>query len=218
MSRASTPITPELQEYIDQLLPADDQLLTDLLAQAAAQGMPEISINESQGNFLQFLLKSISAQRVLELGTLGGYSAIVMARALPSGAQLVTIESQIERVSFAQQFVEKAGLSNIVTVIHDDARNYVEHSQPSQPWDFVFIDADKANYPRYVELVYPNVRQGGIICIDNVFAQGKVAQSSQSSRPWVQATDQANKLLCQDARFFSSIIPLGDGLIVAYKQ
>lgn len=218
MSRKPTPITSELQEYIDQLLPGNDQLLTELLVQAAAQGIPAISISESQGNFLQFLLKSIGAQRVLELGTLGGYSAIVMARALQASSQLVTIESQIERVSFAQEYVEKAGLSDIVTVIHADARNYLEHTQPSQQWDFVFIDADKANYHRYIELVYPHVRKGGIICIDNAFAMGQVAHATETSRSWVRATHEANKLLCQDSRFFSSIIPLGDGLVVAYKQ
>lgn len=218
MSRTYTPITPLLHEYMTRYTRVEDPLLQELMEQAEAAAIPAIAICPEQAVLLQQLILMLQANMVIELGTLAGYSAIVMARALGcTGGKLVTVEKNKNYADFARQQIRRAQLTERVAVVHADAGDYLLTVRPGTV-DMVFIDADKRNYTRYVELAYPLVRQGGVICVDNVLAAGAITLPIAEQRLWVQATHSGNELLLTDQRFISSLIPLGDGMIVAYKR
>lgn len=221
MSRTPTPLNTALLEYMTRYATVEDEFLQQLLKQAQQAGLPDIAISPCQASLLQLLILLMQAQRVLEIGTLGGYSAIVMGRAMQQlgGGVLQTLEKNPQFASFAQQQIEQAGLQDIITVINQEALRYLEQ-QISMQWgmvDMVFIDADRKNAVAYIELTYQLLRPGGLLCMDNSFAHGAVADPSDT-RGWVVGARHANELLLTDLRFTSSLLPLGDGMIMAYKH
>jgi predicted O-methyltransferase YrrM len=212
----STPTTQELFEYIQRLFSAEDEFLEHLRHEALRAGMPEIWITPEQGAFLQVLLRAMQARFVLEIGTLAGYSAIMMARALPPDGKLLTLEREAERVAFAAQMVRAAGLAERIELHHADARQWLRSFRPTVPLDFVFIDADKASYSQYLELVLPLVRIGGIICADNALAWGEIASASDD--PDVQALQEFNLRMATHPQLQSCLVPLGDGMVLGIRR
>src|SRR5439155_24541349 len=135
---------------------AEDDLLETLRAEAEAAEIPPIQISPEQGAFIQFFLKAIGARRVIEIGTLGGYSAIMIARALPTDGELITIEVDPFRAQFARDQIERAELSNIITVKIGSALDLLQRELAGTgPYDFAFIDDDKPEYVRYMNLLIP---------------------------------------------------------------
>lgn len=218
MSSRPTEITNEIFNYLLKNFSAEDEFLLELKKDATAAGIPEICISPEQGKFLQFYLKSINAKYVLEIGSLAGYSAIVMARALPKDGKLIALEINQRNADFIREQAEKAGLSDIIEVVNQDAQKFVESFKPDYELDFVFIDADKRAYHKYFDYTAPLVRKGGVICADNALAFGMIAQEDPDSEPKnVNALKRYNEKVASDERFFTTLVTMGDGMAMSLK-
>jgi caffeoyl-CoA O-methyltransferase len=209
---AATALSPELTSYLRERFGCEDEILRDLRRESVAAGIPAIQIADEQGKFMQVFLKSIGATRVLEIGTLGGYSAIVMARALPPGSELISLELKETHAVFARAFVKRAGLEGVVKIVTGAALETLPSLEG--PFDFAFLDADKRNYPHYLEQCVRLVRNGGVIASDNAFAFGQLLDESPTDRE-APAMKAFNELVAHDPRFESTIVPVGDGLMLS---
>jgi predicted O-methyltransferase YrrM len=176
--------------------------------------LPNMISGKEQGSFLYFFVSALNPQRVLELGTFTGYSAICMAMGMQKGSQLVTVDVNAELEYIVDEYIEKAGLSDIIHYKIIDAMEYIEGLE-DDTLDLVFMDADKRNYPLYFQKLKPKVRKGGYILIDNVLWGGRVAQDSPNKD--TLAILELNKMVFDDLDFISSILPLRDGLTIAKK-
>lgn len=212
----STPTTPELLAYIQRYFSAEDEFLAALRQEALEAGFPEIWIAPEQGAFLQVLLRAMGARFVLEIGTLAGYSAIMMARALPEDGHLITVERDPERAAFARRAVERARLGEKITVECADARQWLRSFRPPIPLDFVFLDADKPSYGLYLDCCLPLLRIGGILCADNALAWGDIA--AESSDPDVQALQDFNRRMATHPQLQCCLVPLGDGMLIGLRR
>jgi predicted O-methyltransferase YrrM len=165
-----------IDAYIDKLFVPADPVLDAGVARARKAGMPEIQISAGQGKFLNLLAKMIGARRILELGTLAGYSTIWLARALPPEGRLVSLEFSPEHAKVARGNIAAAGVSERVEVIVGPALETLPKlaKRGEAPFDLVFIDADKGNYTAYLDLCVPLTRPGGLILADNVIRDGRV--------------------------------------------
>ncbi|MDQ3167006.1 MAG: O-methyltransferase [Actinomycetota bacterium] len=174
----------------DTLLPADP-VLDDISAESAAAGLPDIQVSAPQGALLHLLARLQGARTILEVGTLGGYSTIWLARALPDGGRLVTLESEVRHAEVARANVDRAGLGDIVDVRVGPAMDLLPSlaTDPATPFDLVFIDADKPNNPHYFAWARQLTRPGSLIIVDNVVRDGAVADSD-SDDAGVQGTRQ----------------------------
>lgn len=218
MSSRPTEITNEIFNYLLDNFSAEDEFLVNLKKEATKEGIPEICISPEQGRFLQFYLKSINAKYVLEIGSLAGYSAIVMARALPEDGKVIAIEINPRNADFIRNQAEKAGLSHIIEVVNQDAQNFVKEFKPDYELDFVFIDADKRAYHKYFDYTAPLVRKGGVICADNALAFGMIAQENPESEPKnVNALKRYNEKVVKDSGFFTTLVTMGDGMAMSLK-
>lgn len=166
-----------VDDYIgESLVPADPVLEAALLASSDA-GLPPISVSPSQGKLLHVLARAQGARAILEIGTLGGYSAIWLARALPSGGRLITLEAEPRHAEVARANLARAGLANVAEVRVGPAQQTLPqmHAAGEGPFDLIFIDADKPGYPDYLRWSLRLSRPGSMIIADNVVRGGAVA-------------------------------------------
>ena len=213
-----TPLTDPIVDYMIDLFPAEDDLLRDLRRAAIEAEIPEIQISPEQGAFMQVLLKGNAARRVLEIGTLGGYSAIIMARVLPPGGRLVTVERDPFRAEFARLWARRAGLEEVIEVRTGSGIDVLERDLAgAEPFDFVFIDADKPAYVRYLELALPLVRNGGMIAGDNALAWGRIADAGTDDLD-VRGMQAFNRAMADHPSIRSSIVPVGDGMCIGVVE
>lgn len=202
-----------LARYVAELFAPEDEVLRELAEEIAESDMPEIYISPEEGRLLQVLLRMVKAARVLELGTLGGYSAIWMARALPEEGRLITVEKVPERAELARRHVERADLADRIEVRVGEARELLVDLAGEAPFDAVFIDADKKGYPEYLEWCIENVRSGGLVIADNAFKNGEVLEDSDD--PGVRGIQEFNRRVATDPRFTSIVVPTRDGVAIA---
>ena len=204
-----------LSEYIVGLFAPEDELLAALREEADRTGIPPASIAPDAGRFLQVLLRSVAATRVLEVGTLGGYSAIWMARALPPDGVLITIERDARYADFAERHVARAGLAGIVSVRRGRAVEVLP-ALDGQVFDVVFLDADRGPLPTYLEWSLRLVRPGGLIVAHNALLAGRVAGAASSTDDEeLRAAREFNARIASDPRVTSILVPAYDGLVVA---
>ncbi|KUZ79016.1 O-methyltransferase [Burkholderia ubonensis] len=158
------------------LVPSDDALDAALAASDAA-GLPAINVAPNQGKLLQLLATIRGARRILEVGTLGGYSTIWLARALPPGGRLVTLELNPEHAKVATRNISRAGFADVVSVVVGSAKDSLAQlvEAGTEPFDFIFIDADKESNAVYLEAALKLSRPGTVIVVDNVVRRGRVA-------------------------------------------
>ena len=165
-----------VDEFVGETLLDEDPVLDAALAASSEAGLPPIAVSPPQGRFLQLLARIHAARSVLELGTLGGYSTILLARALPPDGRVVTLELNPAYAEVARANIERAGLGERVDVrvgpAADGLRDLI--AEGASPFDLIFIDADKRSTPEYFELSLKLVRPGGIILVDNVVRDGSV--------------------------------------------
>jgi predicted O-methyltransferase YrrM len=211
----------QVDAYIDALFAPEDDALTAALRDASAEGLPPIQISAGQGKFLYLMARLVGARRILELGTLGGYSTIWLARALPDDGRLCTLELEPRHAEVARLNLERAGLSAVVDVIVGPALDTLPTvlKTADAPFDLAFVDADKASYSAYFELVVRAVRSGGLILADNVIRGGRVLEAAPSDLNARGARD-FNALIAADSRVEAVILQqVGvkghDGLAVA---
>jgi predicted O-methyltransferase YrrM len=204
----------------DLLVPADPALAAALEASAAA-GLPSINVTPNLGKLLQLLAQAHGARTILEIGTLGGYSTIWLARALPADGRLVTLESDPKHAEIARGNIARAGLADIVELRLGPAQETLPQllAEGRGPFDLVFIDADKQNYPAYLGWSLKLTRRGSLIIADNVVRKGAVADAA-STDPLVQGVRRFLELLAAEPRVSATAVQtVGnkgyDGLAVA---
>jgi len=197
----------EVDRYItDMLVPADHALDAALKANAAA-GLPPIDVAPNQGKLLHLLAKIQGAKTILEIGTLGGYSTIWLARALPEGGRLITLEYDPKHAEVARTNIERAGLSHMVEVRVGLALDSLEQlaAEGCGPFDLIFIDADKPNNPAYLEWAIKLSRSGSLIIGDNVVRNGEVIDAASDS-PTIQGVRRFYEILSTDSRVSATAI------------
>ncbi len=194
--------------YIATLFMAEDDALKSARLALESANMPSISISPSQSQFLYLLALLCRAQQILEIGTLGGYSAIAMARAIPPGGRLVTIECSTKHAEVARANLAFAGLESVVEVREGSALDVLPQleAEGAGPFDMVFIDADKAAYPAYLEWSLRLARPGTLIVADNVVRHGAVLEAD-SNDPDLRGIQQFNAALATDPRLVATILP-----------
>lgn len=162
----------EVDAYIEDRLVGEDEALSAAIRESAAAGLPAIAVSAAQGKLLHLLALSIGARRIVEIGTLGGYSAIWMTRALPAGGKLVSLEIDPRNAEVASRNIARAGLSDRVEIIVGPAISRLPDLQG--PFDLAFIDADKESNADYFDHAVRLSRPGGVIVVDNVVRNGAV--------------------------------------------
>lgn len=208
----------EIDDYVAGLFAPQDEALEAALEDTRRGGLPEINVSASEGKLLQILAEISGARRILEVGTLGGYSSIYLARALPEGGTLLSLELREQNAEVARRNVERAGLSGKVEVRVGDAgeslAGLVENGEG--PFDLIFIDADKENYPEYLDWSLELSRPGTLILGDNAIRDGSVLDPSDSSS---RAMREFNERLAKEPRLSAVLLPLIrdriDGLAIA---
>ena len=203
-----------LSEYIAENFAQEDAVLSQIRRQLASHGFPTYTINPEEGRFLQFLVAASGASRALELGTLGGYSGIWIARGLAKDGTLITIEKEQRHAALAREHFLMAGLEDKIEVREGDAKQLLHDLDTERPFDFIFIDADNANYPIYLDWVLENIRPGGIIAAHNAFVNGAILNDGNRGA-YVEGTRVFNHLIANDPRFIATIFPAGDGITIA---
>lgn len=219
MSVQPTLISKEISEYILTNFSCEDEFLEQLRRDAKENGIPEICISPEQGSFLQFLIKASNVKRILEIGSLAGYSAITMARALPEEGKLTALEIELEYAHFIRRKVHEAGLENKIDVINANALSYIDSIKATGvQFDLIFLDADKRNYIEYFEQCNPLLSKGGIFAADNAFAFGELLSEVHGrDNEEVEGIRKFNDYIRSHNDFMSCILPVGDGMILAVK-
>jgi len=215
MAETSTPITAEHFRYLGARTVREDDFLRELKRAAQAAGMPSISIPPEQASFMQILLKLCRAGEVIEVGTLGGYSAIAMARALPPGGRVRTVELSPEYADFAERWIARSDVAGLIEVLRGAGQDVLP-TFATDSADAAFLDADKANYPLYLRESLRIVRRGGLIMADNAFAFGQLLDE-QATDPKVLAVRAFNDFMAQATALHSIIVPFPDGCWVGVK-
>jgi len=216
MSEEATLITERHVSYLTERTRAEDTFLRDLKREAAAAGIPSIWIAPAQASFIQILLTLGRARAVVEVGTLAGYSAIVMARALPRDGQVRTIELEPRHADFAERWIARSDVAGKVEVLRGAGLEVLPRLATDSA-DAAFLDADKANYPNYLKECLRIVRRGGLIMADNAFAFGELFADQPSDKE-VAAMRRFNDLMAAEKSLDSIIVPFGDGLWVGVKR
>jgi caffeoyl-CoA O-methyltransferase len=207
-----------LSEYIVTLFAPEDELLGALREEADRTGFPPATISPDAGRFLQVLLRAIGARRVLEVGTLGGYSAIWMARALPADGVVVTIEREDRFATFAERYIARAGFESVVSVRRGRALDVLP-SLDGEEFDLVFLDADRLPLPTYFDWAVRLVRPGGMIVAHNALLGGRVARAvTAADDEDLRVTRELNQRIASDRRVSAILVPAYDGFVVAVDR
>ena len=219
MASYPTAVTIDIADYLFENFSCEDEFLSRLRKEANQEDIPNISISQEQGRFLQFILKLMKAKYVLEIGGLAGYSGITMARALVPDGKLISLELNPHHFEFFSKKIKQANLENVIELHNTKAIDFLRDFKPDFQFDFVFLDADKVSYMEYLDLVLPLVRVGGIIAADNAFAFGDIVARGRVEEPHnVEAIKKFNIAIANNPQLFSTIVPVGDGLIMGYKM
>jgi len=195
----------EVDSYISNLLNQPDEALEAVEKSIIDNDIPQISISPNQGKFLHILAKLCGAKKILELGTLGGYSTIWFGRALPKGGKLITLEYSQHHANVAQQNIERAGLGDKVEIMVGKALDTLPTLTEEAPFDLIFIDADKQPYAEYFEWALKLSRPGTLIIADNVIRDGKILDPN-SNDEMVQGVQRFNNLLAKTANVTATIL------------
>jgi predicted O-methyltransferase YrrM len=210
-----------VDRYVTDLFMAPDAALETALAASAAADLPAINVSPAQGKLLHLLARAQGARNILEIGTLGGYSTIWLARALPAGGRLITLEANPKHAAVARANIARAGLTRVVELRLGLAIETLPQIAAERlgPFDLIFIDADKPGYPEYLPWALELSRPGSLIIADNVVRKGEVANAA-STDPNVQGVRRYNALLAAEPRVSATVLQtVGskgyDGLAVA---
>jgi predicted O-methyltransferase YrrM len=209
MQPVNEKLIERIDAYIEDLFNQPDEALSQNLADTDAAGLPHINVSPNQGRLLYLLAKLAGAKRVLEIGTLGGYSTTWLARALPPGGRVITLELESRNAGVARRNLERAGVGSVVDVrvgpAADSLRDLIRSA--TAPFDLIFIDADKSGYPEYLELALQLSRPGTLILADNVIRHGQVLDSHPAD-PHDAGAKAYNEAIARHPRLESLILPI----------
>jgi predicted O-methyltransferase YrrM len=197
-------------DYLAALFAPEDSTLLTLREEADRSGLPPISISPDEGRLLQVLLRAIGARRVLEVGTLGGYSAIWIARALPPDGALLTFEIDPNYAEFARRHIARAGVADRVEVRVGRALDLLP-ALDGERFDAIFLDADKEPLPTYFDWSLRLLRPGGLIIADNALWGGRVLDGRVDDEA-TRAVREFNRRLATDPRVTGIVVPTHDGV------
>ena len=207
-------LTRQLSHYVNELFVREDDILAFVRRQTAERGLPQINLQPYEGRMIQLLVMMSGARKVIEVGALAGYSAVWIARGLPPGGRLVTIEKSSRHARLAQSHLDRAGLNGIVTVLQGDGMRILPKLEGDAPYDLMFIDADKSNYPNYLQWAVQHLRVGGAVMAHNAFWGGRVLSPESEDDEGLVDFNQA---LAQHPALESTILEVGDGLALGVK-
>jgi caffeoyl-CoA O-methyltransferase len=220
VTRRTPPLSDELYAYLLDVSLRDREVLRRLREETAGLEHADMQIGPEQGQLMALLLELLGARRVLEIGTFTGYSALVMALALPEDGRVVACDVSEEWTSIGRRYWEEAGVAHKIDLRLAPAAETLQAllaDGREGTFDFAFIDADKEGYDRYYELALRLVRTGGLVAIDNTLWEGKVADPSATDAD-TEAIRALNAKLRTDERVTLSLLPVGDGLTLALKR
>jgi caffeoyl-CoA O-methyltransferase len=204
-----------LDQYVTDLYAREDDVLEWIKAETERHEMPTINLRPFEGRLLQMLIYALGARKVVEIGTLAGYSGVWIARALPPDGRLYTLEksSKHARVAFAS--FERAGVEDRVELLEGAGQDLLPKLSAQGPFDLVFIDAEKSGYLDYLAWTVDNLRPGGMVTAHNALRHGQVlAPESDDDR----LIHEFNQSLAADPRLESTILAIGDGMAVGIKK
>jgi caffeoyl-CoA O-methyltransferase len=205
-------VDPAILEYVERVHAAHDPALRRAFDAPDAASMPAIQVSSSEGKLLGLLLRMIGARRVVEVGTLAGYSAIRMARALPDDGKLYSLELEPHHAEVARANIVAAGLEQRIEVRVGPALELLPQLALLGPFDAVFLDADKQGYPEYAQWAAANLRSGGLLLADNSYFFGQLLADSPAAaamRRFHESVPEA---------FDSTCVPTPDGLVVGIRR
>jgi caffeoyl-CoA O-methyltransferase len=205
-------VDPRADEYAERHTTPSGELFERLASETRAKSaIPEMMVGEVEGRFLEFLVRTTGARRVLELGTFTGYSSLSMARGLPAGGRVISCDVNEETTAIARRYAEEAGLADRIEYRLGPALDTI--AELDGPFDLVFIDADKENYRNYYDAVLPKVADDGLILADNALRNGRVLEED-SGEP-MQAF---NDYVIQDDRVECVLLTVRDGILLVRKR
>lgn len=207
-------VNEQLLAYAEQLFAPEDAALQAIRAMQERAGLPDIAISPDEGKILAVLLTAVGARRVLEIGTLGGYSGVWMARALPADGVLTTIEAEPRHAATARRAFERAGVAPRVQLVEGRALDVLPTLSPG--YDAVFVDADKEPLEQYYQHALRLLRRGGLLLCDNAFFNGRVTDARDMA-PDIQGVRAFNRTAASDPRLVATVVPVRDGLVVGVK-
>ena len=206
----------QINRYIDSIFCQEDSLLDEVISSIEENGMPSISVSPSAGKLLTMLVSSSGAKHVLEIGALGGYSGIFLARGFGSEGTLMSLELEVKYAKLAYSNLSKAGFGDQVTYMTGPALDSLEKLvKENKRFDFFFIDADKGNYENYLHYCIRLSSPGAIIVADNVLARGSVADSEVVPKRYTEQMKKFNETVANHPQLESILIPIGDGMTVS---
>ena len=219
------PMTPDrwtaICAYLDDVFGAQSERMASLMPRAVEAGLPDIAVSASVGHFLHVLCKTVGARTIVEAGTLGGYSGAWLARSLPAGGRLITIEPEVLHADFAQGEFDAMGLSDRVEIRRGfgmDVLPELAAELGEGGVDVVFLDAIKTEYPDYLPHAKAMLRSGGLLIADNALGGGSWwiddPEGSNESR---DGADRFNRLVAADTDFDSACVPIREGVLVARR-
>jgi caffeoyl-CoA O-methyltransferase len=215
MARGAIQTTDELRDYLARLGARTDAVLDRVREETGKLPNAGMQVSPEQGALLQLLARLIGAERILEIGTFTGYSAICLARALPPGGTLLCLERDEEYAAIAAANLAAAGVGECTEVRVGPAADALREMPEEPTFDLAFIDADKTGYVEYVELVLPRLRTGGLMLLDNTLQGGRVVQPESEQ---ARAIDELNHRLHEDERIDLAMVLVADGLTFARKR
>jgi len=207
-------VDERLAQYVTELFAAEDAVLARIRARHAEANLPPIHISPDEGKLLLVLLRATAAKTVLELGALGGYSGVWLARALPPDGRLTTIERDPRHAALARRSFVDAGLADRIRVVEGAALEVLPTL--ASGFDAVFVDADKEPLAQYFEWSVRLLRRGGLLLCDNAFFHGAVVDERDRSAQ-VEGVRAFNRLAATDPRVVATVVPVRDGLVVGVK-
>jgi predicted O-methyltransferase YrrM len=220
MSTKTITLTESLHHYLLSVSLREPPILARLREETAQHPLANLQIAPEQGQFMALLVRLMEAKKCLELGVFTGYSALSVALALPPDGKLIACDVNEEWTSMARRYWQEAGVAHKIALRIAPALETLDKflaNGEAGSFDFVFIDADKENYANYYERSLELVRHGGLIIIDNVLWSGRVADPNEQDMDTV-AIRRFNTKLHLDERIVLSMLPLADGLMLAYKR
>ena len=212
MPRGGIEPTDELIEYLGRWGARTDDVLERVRAETAVLPSAQMQVSADQGALIELLVRLIGARDALEVGTFTGYSAICIARGLAEGGRLTCLELDAERAAIAQRNLEAAGVADRVEILVGPAGESLEAMAAAPAFDFAFIDADKAGYPEYYELVLARMRPGGLVVLDNMLQHGAVVDPDTDN---ARTIDDLNRRIHADERVDMAMTISADGLTFA---
>ncbi|MGE7110148.1 O-methyltransferase [Lysinibacillus sp. NPDC047702] len=205
-----------VNQYIDTVFNRKDPILEEVISSITEHGMPAISVSPSSGKLLTILVSMTKAKSILEIGALGGYSGICLARGLDCEGTLMSLELEEKYAQLAYNNVSKAGFGEQVSYMTGPALQSLKKLvQDKQRFDFFFIDADKENYKNYLHYCVQLANDDAIIVTDNVLASGSVADSNVAPKRYTVLMQEFNVTVANHPQLESVIMPIGDGMAIS---